>query len=83
MPTKTMLRVKNDSNNDEPKVKRRANGNFKAVIDIEDYNPDLMANFATKVKFKKNRKVKIKGKIKPDMQLLKGDDNEQIQTTRL
>lgn len=78
---KTMLRVKKSQEEDEPKVKKRPNNGFKAIIDIEDYNPELMANFANKVKFKKNRKVKIKGKITPDMKLLKGDDNEPLKTT--
>lgn len=84
MAAKTMLRVKsNPPTEDEPKVKRRPGNNFKAIIDIEDYDPELMANFAKKVKFKKNRKVKLKGKIKPGMELLKPDPEEPPTQTRL
>lgn len=66
MDKKTMIRVKKEPLEDDPKVKRRAGGRFKALIDLENYDPEAMANYAKKIKFKNGDKVKIKGRITKD-----------------
>ena len=65
----------------EPVVKRRPGNRFKALIDIDDYDPELVASYAKKVKFKNNRNtVKIKGKIKKGQSILKYKEEEPTQT---
>ncbi len=65
----------------EPVVKKRGKNNFKALIDIDDYDPELVASYAKKVKFKKDRNVvKIKGKIKKGQSILKYKEEEPTQT---
>lgn len=68
----------------EPVVKRRLGGKFKALIDIDDYDPELVASYAKKVKFKNNRNVvKIKGKIKKGQSILKQSEEDEPTQTRL
>jgi len=78
-----MTKIRVTKTEDEPIVKKRPGGRFKSIINIEDYNPELMANFATKIKIKKNKKVKIKGKLNSNMDMFKGDENEPDLKTKI
>jgi len=65
-----------------PIVKRKRNGKFKALIDIEDYDPELVAAYADKVRINsKKGEVKIKGRIKKGQSLLKS--HEKIAETKI
>lgn len=69
-----------------PIVKRKRNGKFKALIDIEDYDPELVATYAKKVRVDRDKGVvKIKGRIKKGQSILKAKEEgeDQIPTTRL
>lgn len=75
------LKVKKEETppeDDNPIIKNRGKGKFKALIPAEEYDPLLVAQFAKKTKFVKRggkEYVKVKGQFDPK-RMPKVDDTE-------